>query len=487
LFVKRAVNNSAIYGQDSYSIGRLNVIAGVRWERVEGTIPAQTHPSSQYFPTGMVINGLNVNLATGGTLTSYTVPDTFAAVSNSPLWKNWAPRVSGIYDLTGQGKTVLKASWGEYYDQIGTGTPGPNPNGTISQGYNWNDLNGDLVFQPGNAVWDGTKYVGGEFGTLRNGTTSIPNPNPFDPTVRRTFRVETTVGVDHEMFAGFRTSATYIHRRDRDPSSSIDTGTLDNWPTSYVAVTLTDPGPDGRVGTTDDVPFQVFDRTTTTAPKTVNDDRLSTFYNGVELTATKRYANGFSLVSGYTYSHTHTELLSLNSPNSFINSAGENGGRRHLFKLTGSYLFPHLITFGANMRWQSGLPTNRTWQVQSCGTTVTTNCINNGVTVNVEPRGDFLLPSLFTLDLRVGKLLTLGKQRFEFDMDVYNVTNANTVYSTRSGTGLTTVIDYTNPAALDALNNHTPPPTVQVPTWNSATGALGPRIIRFGVTYWFTK
>jgi hypothetical protein len=487
LYVKRAVNNSAIYGQDSYSIGRLNLVAGIRWERVNGSIPAQTHPSSQYFPTGLVINGLNVPLATGGTLTSYTVQDSFASVNNSPLWKNWAPRVSGIYDLTGQGKTVLKASWGEYYDQIGTGTPGPNPNGTVSQQYNWNDTNGDLVFQPGNAVWNGTQYVGGEFGSLR--TTNVPNPNPFDPTVLRTYRVETTVGIDKEIWAGVRGSATYIHRRDRNPQSSIDVGSTALWPVDYTPVTLTDPGPDGKLGTSDDVPFTVYDRlaSATVASKTVNDDRLSTFYNGLELTVTKRYANGFSLVSGYTYSHTTTDLLSLNSPNSFINAAGENGGRRHLFKLTGSYLFPHQITFGANLRMQSGLPTNRTWSVQSCSSTVTVNCIVNGTTVNVEPRGDFLLPSLYTVDLRVGKLLTFGKQRFEFDMDVYNLTNANTVYSTRTGTGVSTVIDYTNPAALDALNNHTPPPTIQIPTWNSATGALGPRIIRFGVTYWFSK
>lgn len=490
LHLKRAVNNSAIYGQDSYSIGRLNVIAGIRWERVEGTIPAQTHGDSQYFPNGLVINGLNValNNPPGAVLTSYTVQSSFASVSNSPLWKNWAPRVSGIYDLTGQGKTVLKASWGEYYDQIGTGTPGPNPNGTVSQQYNWTDSNGDLVFQPGNATWDGTKYVGGEFGTLR--TTNIPNPNPFDPTLLRTYRVETTVGVDHELFAGVRASATYIHRRDRDPQGTVDTGGVESWPANYTAVNLTDPGEDGVVGTADDKPFVAYDRNAnaTVVTKTVNDDRLSTFYNGLELTVTKRYSNGFSLVSGYTYAHTHTDTLSIASPNSLINAAGENGGRRHLFKLTGSYLFPHQITFGANLRMQSGLPTNRVWSIQSCSATVLTDCLVNGVNnVNVVPRGSFLLPALYTVDLRVGKLLTMGKQRFEFDMDVYNLTNANTVYSIRTGTGTTTVIDYTNPAALDAINNHTPPPTVVIPTFNSVTGVLGPRIIRFGVTYWFSK
>ena len=481
LFVKRAVNNTALYGQDSFSKGRLNVIAGVRWERVNGSLPAQTHPSSFYFPTGTVINGLNVKLNTGGTLTQYTVPDSFAPVNNSPLWKNWAPRVSGIYDLTGQGKTVLKASWGEYYDQIGTGTPGPNPNGTVSQTYNWNDLNGDGQFQPGNAVWDGFKYVGGEFGSLR--TTTIPNPNPFDPTLLRTYRVETTVGVDHELFAGVRASATYIHRRDRNPQGTVDLGGVGSWAAAYTPVQLTDPGPDGVLGTADDRPFTAYSLNPgyAIATKTVNDDRLSTFYNGLELTVTKRYANGFSLVSGYTYAHTHTDTLSIASPNALINSAGENGGRRHLFKLTGSYLFPYQITFGANLRLQSGLPTNRTWAIPTCSANVAVNCLPGATgtttTVNTDPRGSFLLPGLYTVDLRVGKLFTMGKQRFEVDMDVYNLSNANTVYSIGTRTGTTLVTNYNDPNL--ALH--------QVPIFDTATGALGPRIIRFGLTYWFSK
>ena len=240
---------------------------------------------------------------------------------------------------------------------------------------------------------------------------------------------------------------------------------------------------------TDDQLIEVYSQNPgiTLSSKTVNDDRLSTFYNGLELTVTKRYSNGFSLVSGYTYSHTTTDTLSISSPNALINSAGENGGRRHLFKLTGSYLFPYQITFGSNVRFQSGLPTNRTWGIPTCSTTVLSNCLSSGATVNVVPRGSVLLPKLFTLDLRVGKLFTMGKQRFEADLDIYHVTNANTVYQIRQGTGQTRVIDYNNPAALDALNNGTAPPTILIPTYNSAQGALGPRIIRFGVTYWFSK
>ena len=103
-FVKRAVMNTALYVQDTYAIGRLTAIAGIRWERVEGYLPPQEHPSSEYFPTGTVIDGLNVTLNTGGVLTQYVVPDTFAEVRNAPLWKNFAPRLSLTYDLTGRGR-----------------------------------------------------------------------------------------------------------------------------------------------------------------------------------------------------------------------------------------------------------------------------------------------------------------------------------------------------------------------------------------------
>src|SRR5262249_41769966 len=41
----RAVMSTAFYGQDSYTRGRLNVIGGIRWERIEGYLPAQTDPT----------------------------------------------------------------------------------------------------------------------------------------------------------------------------------------------------------------------------------------------------------------------------------------------------------------------------------------------------------------------------------------------------------------------------------------------------------
>ena len=213
LHVERAVMSTAFYGQDSYSIGRLTVFGGLRWERIEGYLPEQATPASRYFPEGLVFRGVTIN----GVVQDYTVRKAFPAVRQNPLWHNFGPRLSGTYDLFGNGRSVLKASWGSYLDQINTGTP-PNPNANINQTYAWNDLNGDYIFQPGNATWNGQFYVGGEFGA--NQATSNLAVAVFDRTLRRPRREETTVSFDHELVPNVLLSVGYFRTRERDPQGT---------------------------------------------------------------------------------------------------------------------------------------------------------------------------------------------------------------------------------------------------------------------------
>jgi hypothetical protein len=479
--LERAVTNTAIYGQDSYSLGRLTVIAGVRWERVEGSIPPQTHESSQFFPSGTTIGGLNVALNTGGQLTEYVVRDSFDEVRHAPLWKNWAPRVSGTYDLSGVGKTVLKLSAGKYFDQVGTGTPGPNPNGTVSQTYPWNDLNGDLIFQPGDAVWNGFRYVGGEFGA-GSVTTSIPNPNPFDPNRKRTWRREFTAGIDHELLPGFRLSAAYFNRREFDAYDDDVIAPIDQWDEMFSPIQVTEQGRDGIAGTSDDQTLTVYTLNpgfTLLGDLAVNDDRLGVKYNGLEIVGTKRYSGGTTILAGYTYSRETQDVVSLESPNATrVNAEGISGGRRHNFKATGSAELPWRVLFGANLLMMSGQPITRTVSIGGCTATITTGCLRQGSdTVNAEPRGSVELPGRYQIDLRFGRYFNVSGQRFELGMDVYNVTNANTVYSVRTGTGRTNIRYANDPSE----------PVTQIATFLSPTGALGPRIIRFNITYWFGR
>ena len=476
--LKRAVTSTALYLQDTYAIGRATIIGGIRWERINGYIPKQTQESSHYFPTGMTISGLNVSLRTGGTLNTYTVRDSFDEVKDAPLWKNWAPRVSGTYDLFGTGKTVLKMSAGKYYDQVGTGTPGPNPNGTVSQRYAWNDLNKDLVFQPGNATWNGSRYVGGEFGS-GTVTTTIPNPNPFDTARRRTWRREFTASVDQELLPGFRLSAAFFNRREFDTYGNVD-GDIGQWGSMFSPIQVVEAGRDGRAGTADDNTLTVYTLNpgfSLVTDLAINDDRLGVKYNGVEIVGTKRYGNGTTLLGGYTYSRETVDQVSLENPNAAqVNADGISGGRRHNFKLSGSATLPGRIVFGLNALYLSGQPITRTVSIPGCTVAITTGCLAQGSqTVNAEPRGTFELPARGQVDLRLGRLFNANGRRFELSMDAYNLTNANTVFGVRTGTGLTNIRVANDPAN----------PVMQISTFNSPTGALGPRILRFNLTYWF--
>jgi len=473
LHQERAVMTTALYGQDSYTKGRLNVVGGLRWERVEGYLPAQTTPDSQYFPAGLVFKGATIN----GVVQDFTVQKSFDEVRHDPLWHNFGPRAAATYDLTGRGKTVLKASWGKYLDQISTGTP-PNPNANINETYVWNDLNGDLVFQPGGATWDGLKYVGGEFGNLTN--TSNLAVAAFDRSLRRPYRNETTVSVDHELFPDFLLSVSYLHTREHDIQGTID-NSIASWGTDYDLVTLTDPGRDGVIGTADDAPIQLYNQHAgvVTTTKTINDDRLAAHYNGVDIVANKRFSRQWTMLAGYTYSHTKVQLTSLANPNvALVNAEGESSGRRHNFKASGSYELPHNVIVAANYRLQSGLPITRTWQVPACTATVTTNCLRQTLAapgVNAEPRGSEELPWLPTLDLRGGTFFTLGGNRLELSVDLYNVTNTNTVFGVRTNTGLANVRASGNPSA----------PVTQIAAFLSPTQVLAPRVARFNITYNF--
>jgi hypothetical protein len=328
------------------------------------------------------------------------------------------------------------------------------------------------VFQPGDFTWNGAQYVGGEFGTLQN--TSNLAVAAFDRSIRRAYRTELTVSVDHELFPDILVSVAYLRTREHDVSGQLDQN-LDLWPQLFTPLTVREPGRDGIAGTGDDLDITVYNQNSTgavTSPRTVNDDRLATRYDGLDLVVTKRFSRGWTLLSGYTYSRTRVDRTSLANPNAaFVNAAGESGGRRHNFKASAAYELPYQISLGANFRLQSGLPITRTWQTPA-------SLLRQGaVTVNAEPRGSVQLDWLPTLDVRAGRFFNFGANRLELSVDAYNATNANTVFGVRTNTGLATIRVDGDPSAS---------PT-QITAFLSPTQLLAPRVIRFNVSYEFGR
>src|SRR5262245_11626993 len=126
LIDKSALNVLALFAQDSYSVRRLTLIGGVRWETLEGYLPAQSSPPTQFYPN---------------------IQRSFSEVRDLVKWTTTGPRVSAVYDVSGDGKTAAKAAYGRYYYILSVGGGGVNlvnPNSNYFTTYNWNDINNDL-------------------------------------------------------------------------------------------------------------------------------------------------------------------------------------------------------------------------------------------------------------------------------------------------------------------------------------------------------
>ena len=96
------------------------------------------------------------------------------------------------------------------------------------------------------------------------------------------------------------------------------------------------------------------------------------------------------------------------------------------------------------------------------------------VTVNAEEKGNDTFSYLTTMDLRVAKVLRLGgAKELEVMVDIYNLTNANTLWSVRTLTGRTNV----QVGGSGEVSN--------LPNYRLPVFILAPRIFRLGASFRF--
>ena len=81
-----------IYAQDSWTLKRLTLNAGLRFEKLNAQVEPATAPAGRFVPER-----------------------TFAAIENLPNWgSDWAPRFAAVYDVFGNAKTALKYTLNKY-------------------------------------------------------------------------------------------------------------------------------------------------------------------------------------------------------------------------------------------------------------------------------------------------------------------------------------------------------------------------------------
>ena len=118
------------------------------------------------------------------------------------MLRNLAHRLGLAWDLTGEGKTIIKAYTGRYYDNIGT-LDGANPSGPVTLTYDFLDPNQ-------NGIYDGRQ----ELGRLRS--SSGGSVAQFADDWKQMHVDEFSVSFEHELQADLGLRFTYVRKMLRN-------------------------------------------------------------------------------------------------------------------------------------------------------------------------------------------------------------------------------------------------------------------------------
>jgi hypothetical protein len=216
-----------IYGQDSWTINRLTVNYGARWEYFSSGIPEETSGTGRFVATSRTFGPIDM-----------------------PTWKSISPRGGLVYDLFGNQKTALKFSIGKYMQAGTTGFSNRyNPLALQTVNVSWQDLNGDGV--PQGELGCVYLTAGCEINVAGNATTArqlpanfgVANLPTFDPDIKRMYNVETAVSVQHELMRGVSVTAGWYHRDYHNMWRRTNTGVSFNDFTPFTVYSPIDGSP----------------------------------------------------------------------------------------------------------------------------------------------------------------------------------------------------------------------------------------------------
>jgi outer membrane receptor protein involved in Fe transport len=426
-------DSRALYVQDQWSLGKkVTLNLGLRYDNYSLGWPEQSYTPEQ---------------------SAFFTPVSTPA-STVVTWHSLAPRVGVAWDLTGEGKTVVKAFAGRYFiDPHNQISSVENPVGQAALRYQFLDANRNGLLDSASELGRLLTTVGGA-GFVR-----------VDPDLKHPYGDEVSLHVEHELVPSLSLRGSYVYKGTRRMDAEVDRSRIGAY---TIPFNFVDVGEDNIRGSADDQVISLVDR-----PAGTPSDRVLTNapendggYQTLELAANRRAVGRWMLLSSlaYTWSNDFRSSTSQTGAASAVSHSNTYSWQPNLrrfgrqdtsfwhYKATGRYDLGRGFASAVSYKLQSGYNFNRSISV----------ALPNAGTENIaaSPIEDDRAPTVGILDLRLEKEFTLGgpTRELSFMIDMFNALNSNPVVNFR---------------------------TVSGSRYKEVIAILDPRVVRFGLRYSF--
>jgi hypothetical protein len=403
-----------VYLQDSWALKRLTINPGVRWEYFNSAIQAKAAPAGRFVPAR-----------------------SFVEIPNVPNWKNAAPRLGVVYDLTGDAKTAVKGSINKYNRAYTTDFANRyDPLSLQSDTRNWSDCD----YVPGTSTCSSLALAtnrdgiaqDNEIGPTNNRNLGILLTRRPDPNLKRPYDIEYTLGVTRQLVPGLSVTGAWYRRDTYDLEQQINTLVATS---DYAAFTVPSPlnAEPVTIYNLNRAKQGLVDLLDTTAS---DRSKAHVNYNGLEVSFTARMPRT-NLFGGWSADRLVNVACASFDPNTFryCDQSQYKIPFRSDFKLVGSYTLVWDVLIGIALQSYAGQPLAVNWT--PAASVFPGGQRTQSVTINLIPPGSQYLDRWNQLDLSFRKVFTIGRYRVDGALDMFNALNSNVVLSQNQAFGST--------------------------------------------------
>ena len=436
--VRQRVRSDAFYAQEQWTLGRATLQGAIRYDHAWSYFPEQTVGPVRFFPTAV------------------TYPHQTGAEGYHDIW----PRGGVAYDLFGTGKTSLKVNFGRYLEAAQNGglftALNPTSRLSLTASRSWNDANTNFVPDCDllNRAAQDLRASGGD----QCGVNTNPNfgtqvfQSTLDPTLLSGWGVRSG---DWQFGASVQQEVL--------PRLAVEFGYQRRWLVNFLSTDNRARGPEdhnsfginipldprlpgggggvlqGLYNVTQAASTRLNDNFQTLSSRIADESQVADSFN-MNVTARQRF--GLTVQGGFNVIKTDSDSCALRDliPESAPTNPWCNTSSGWVSRATalGSYMVPWVdVQVAGTLRSDQGASLAANW-VAPNSATVGLNRPFAGtggqtIVVNLVEPGTLYGDRVNQFDIRVAKILRLGRTRTNIGFDVYNVMNKAAILTYNQG------------------------------------------------------